>query len=135
MLACVMQMRNNTVRADAVDQDDRHRHTHACLRALRADAVNLDDDIEAAKDANRGERRARLLGAHKFLSLALFHFNIYSIQTESLSLSAGWRAADLHNLLLTVSRLHRAGQLFMDRGAEINRCSLYSFPIPFALLQ
>lgn len=69
MLACVMQMRNNTVGADAVDQDDRHRHTRAHVRALWADAVNLDDDIEAAKDANRGERRARLLDAHKVLSL------------------------------------------------------------------
>lgn len=55
MLACVMQMANNTVKADAVDQDDRHRHTRAHVRALGADAVNLDNDIEAAKDDNRGE--------------------------------------------------------------------------------
>lgn len=61
--------------------------TRARVRALRGDAVNLDDDIEAAKDANRGERRARLLDKHKSLSLALFHFNISSIQTVSLSLS------------------------------------------------
>lgn len=95
MLACVMQMRNNAVRADAVDQDDRHRHTRAHIRALRADAVNLDDDIEAAKGANRGERRARLLDACKFSSLALFHFNISSIQTESLSLSVSLLAGEL----------------------------------------
>lgn len=55
MLACIMQMRNNTVRADAVVQNDWHRHRRARIRALRGDAVNLDDDIEAAKDADRGE--------------------------------------------------------------------------------
>lgn len=61
MLACIMQMRNNTVAADAVDQDDRYRHTHARVRARGGDALNLEDDIEAAKDANGGERGATLL--------------------------------------------------------------------------
>lgn len=56
-----MHYANESVGADAVDQDDRHRHTRALVRAPRGDAVNLGDDIEAAKDANRGERRARLL--------------------------------------------------------------------------
>lgn len=75
MLARIMQMRNNTVTADAVDQGDCHRHTRAHVRALGGVAVNLDG-IEAAKDANRGERRAM----HESLSLALLHFNISSIQ-------------------------------------------------------
>lgn len=108
--------------------------TRARVRALRGDAVNLDDDIEAAKDANRGERRARLLDKHKSLSLALFHFNISSIQTVSLSLSLPgccWPPQLVANSLqATESRTVIYGQ-----GAEINRCSLYSFPIPFALLQ
>lgn len=86
-----MQMRHNTVGADAVDQDDCHRHTRVHLRALGGDAVTLDDDIEAAKDANRGETRARLLATHKSWSLAPFHFNVLSIQTRaSLCLLAGW---------------------------------------------
>lgn len=55
-----MHYANEGVGADAVDQDDRQRHTRALVRAPRGDAVNLGDDIEAAKDANRGERRARL---------------------------------------------------------------------------
>lgn len=57
MLPCIMQIRNITVRADAVDQDDRYRHTHAHIRALRGDAVNLEIHIEAPKDGNRGERQ------------------------------------------------------------------------------
>ncbi len=68
------------------------------MRAPRGDAVNLEDEIEAAKDANRGERGARRLAALKSSRLALFHFNISSIQTEplspshtlSLSLLAAW---------------------------------------------
>lgn len=88
MLACVMQMRNNTVRADAVDQDNHYRHTHTGththIRALRGDAVNLEDEIEAAKDAKRGERGARRLAALKSSCLALFHFSVSSIQTERL---------------------------------------------------
>lgn len=56
MLVCVMQMRNNAVRAHAVDQDDRYRHARARARAPRGDAVNLEDDIEGCKDADRGER-------------------------------------------------------------------------------
>lgn len=56
----------NTVKANAVDQDARPS-THARTRNVhgRGDAVNLGDDIEAAKDVNRGERRARLSAAHK----------------------------------------------------------------------
>lgn len=49
------------------------------------------------------------------LSLASLHFNISSIQTQPLSVSV---SADLHNLLPTVSRPRRAGQLFMDGGSR-----------------
>lgn len=124
-----MQMRSSTVRADAVDQGDRYRHAHAHVRAPRGDAVNLGDDIEAAKDAKRGERRARLLAALRSCLWPRFILTFHRYR-QSPSLSA-----DLHNLLLTVSRLRRAGRLFMDGGAEINRCSPHSFPIPFALLR
>lgn len=81
-----MQMRNNTVTADAVDHADRYRHTRAHVRAPRGDAVNLEDDIEAAKDADGREGRARLLAALKPSSLALFHFHIPSIRAVSLRL-------------------------------------------------
>ena len=66
MLACVMQMRKKTLskRTQSI-KTLAHRHSHAHARARRGDAVNLGDDIEAAKDVNRGERRARLSAAHK----------------------------------------------------------------------
>lgn len=85
-MACVMQMRNNTVRADTVDQDDRYRHAHARVRAPRGDAVNLEDDIEAAKDATRGERRARLLAALKSCLWPCFILTFHQYR-QSLSLS------------------------------------------------
>lgn len=76
MLACIMQIRNNTVRADAADQDGSRRQTCTCMCVH---AFGSGSDIE---DVNRGERRARVLEVHKSLSSAQFHFNISSVQTD-----------------------------------------------------
>lgn len=74
-----MQMTEYAVKPVADDQDYCHPHTHT----HRGDAVNLSNNIEAT----RGEKTSRLSATHKSLSLALFHFNISSIQTEPLPLS------------------------------------------------
>lgn len=120
MLARIMQMKNNAVRAGAVDQDDRYRRGGARVRAARGHAVNLGDDIEAAEDAGGGERSGRLLAAVKSSRLAPFRSNISSIHTKSPSLSSSvsLQAADLHNLLLPASGLHRAGRLFVAEASK-----------------
>lgn len=51
-----MSERTQLIRTIAID-------THVRVRVLRGEAVNLDDDIEEAKDAKRGEKSAGLLAS------------------------------------------------------------------------
>lgn len=82
----LLHANENTVRVNAVDQDDHHQRAYTHSRSRRGVAANLKDGTQATEDISRGERRARLLPSHKCSSLARFPFNISSMQTESLSL-------------------------------------------------
>lgn len=88
MLVCVMQMRTLSERTQSIKTITINTRTHAHSCARRGVAVNLNDGTQATEDINRGERRGRLLPSQKSSSLALFPFNISSIQKVSLSLSS-----------------------------------------------